>query len=113
MEKSERKLILVASLWLKNENIADFEAYERQAARVLEKHGGRIERAVRVEKRSDDEERATPFEIHVVSFPNRRKYADYQSDSETRKLSESRNNVVARTEIVAGYETKNYHESED
>lgn len=108
---TEPRLILIVSLWLKSENVSDFEVYERLAARILEKHGGRIERAVRVGKQIN--EKSAPFEIHVVSFPNERQYADYQSDSDARKLIESRNQIIARTEIVAGYETKNYHESED
>lgn len=111
MMETESELILIASIWLKSVNVAGFESYERQAARLLEKHGGRIERAVRPKKQTDDEN--APFEIHVVSFPNERKYADYQSDSETRELAEWRNEVIARTEIVAGYETKNYHPSKD
>lgn len=101
--------MLVISLWLKSENVADFEAYERQAARVLERHGGCIERAVRVIKQSDETD--APFEIHVVSFPNEQKFADYLADAETRQLADWRDRIIARTEILCGCEVNFYHES--
>ena len=98
VDESERKLIPVVSLWLKNENVADFEVCEGRAARVLEKHGGRIELAVRIKKQAGDA--GKPFEIHVVSFPNEKKFADYQADSETRRLAEQRDEIIARIEIL-------------
>lgn len=108
MKEAKRKLTLIISVWLKHENVSGFEAYERRAARLMEKHGGEIECAVRVRKQSDKSDE--PFEIHVVSFPNEKKFADYLADSETRKLAELRDGIIARTEIVAGCDTNIYHE---
>lgn len=108
MKEPERKLILVVSLWLKGENVSDFEDYERRAARLLARHGSKIERAVRIKKQSESGDE--PFEIHIVSFPNEEKFADYLADSETRKLAETRDRIIARTEIISGCDVKNYHE---
>lgn len=108
IEIGNQKLILVVSLWLKNETVAAFEDYERQAAKLLEKYGGRIERAVRIKKRAN--KKNGPFEIHIVSFPNEQKFADYKTDSETRKLAETRNEIIARTEILEGFEMSSNHE---
>lgn len=108
IETSNQKLILVVSLWLKNETVAAFEDYERRAAKLLEKYGGRIERAIRIKKWAN--EKNAPFEIHIVSFPNEQNFADYTADSETRKLAETRNEIIARTEILEGFEMSSYHE---
>ena len=108
--RPEPRFILIVSLWLKSGKISDFEAYERRAARILKKHGGRIERAVRVKKRSSETD--APFEIHVVSFPNERNFAKYQTDAETLEIAASRNDSIARTEIISGFETYDYHETE-
>jgi uncharacterized protein (DUF1330 family) len=106
--KTEQKLILIVSLWLKSKDVSDFEAYERQAVRLLKKHGGRIERAVRVKKQSDN--RDEPFEIHLVSFPNEKKFADYLADSEVRRSTGLRDKIIRRTEVISGYDVDIYHE---
>lgn len=108
VERTKRKIIFVVSLWLKSENISDFEAYERRAARLLAKHSGRIERAVRVKEPENND--GKPFEIHFVSFPNEQKFADYLADSETRELVGWRDKIIARTEIFSGYDISVYHE---
>jgi hypothetical protein len=41
--------VLVASLWIRDGRVAEFEAYERKAARIMRRHGGAIERAIRVD----------------------------------------------------------------
>lgn len=106
MRKTKQQLILIVSLWLKNENVSDFEAYERRAARLLAKHGGRIERAVRVKNqmgKADD-----PFEVHVVSFPDERNFAQYLDDAETRGLAVWRDKIISRTEIISGFDVMIY-----
>lgn len=40
------RLILIVSLWLKDLNVTEFEAFEREAARNMAKYGGQIERAI-------------------------------------------------------------------
>jgi len=60
-----RPVCLVVSLWLKGDDVAGFEAFERAAAGIMAKHGGRIENVVR---RSEPGE--GPFEVHVVTFPS-------------------------------------------
>lgn len=75
VEEKDQKLILIVSIWLKNQTIAVFEDYERQAAKLLEA-----------------------------------KFADYTADLETRKLAENRNEIIARTEILEGFEVSNYNE---
>lgn len=106
MKEGKRKLILVVSIWLKNENVSDFEAYERRAARLLEKHGGEIERAVRVKKQSESGDE--PFEIHVIEFPNEQSFTNYLADYERQKLAARRDEIIARTETIFGYDAELY-----
>lgn len=93
---------------INDERLAEFENYERQAAKLLEKHGGRIERAVRVENSTNAED--APFEIHFVSFPNEQKFADYLADSEMRQMADLRGQVIVRTVIFSGFDANFYHE---
>lgn len=103
----QKKLILIVSLWLKCDDVSDFESYERCAAQLLTRHGGRIERAIRVKNQSDKSDE--PFEIHVVSFPNEKKFADYPADSELRKLADWRDKIITRSEVISGYDVNIYH----
>jgi uncharacterized protein (DUF1330 family) len=102
-------LILVVSLWLKGADVAAFEAFERQAAQVMSRHGGVIERAIRVTRTTPDSEE--PFEIHVVRFPDEPSFAAYRADPETQQLAARRNEVIARTMVVAGYDVNTYLQS--
>ena len=106
MRETEQRFILIVSLWLKSDDVSAFEAYERRAARLLEKYSGRIERIVRVRKQTVEKD--APFEIHIVSFPNENKFADYLADSERGELADLRDRIIARTEIVFGFDVNYY-----
>jgi len=96
---------LVVSLWLKNGDIDRFEEFERAAVRIMAKHGGLIERAMRIGRSNVAD---APFEIHVTSFPDVAAYAAYQDDPETRELAALRGAVIARTVTHAGTEVHHY-----
>lgn len=100
----DERLILVVSLWPVPGEEATFEAFERDAARAMARHGGRIERVLRVEPGAPD----APREVHVVSFPDREALAAYQADGETRRLGSRREACIARTEVLAARDAAPY-----
>jgi antibiotic biosynthesis monooxygenase (ABM) superfamily enzyme len=91
--------IRVVSLWIHPGQEAAFEAFEREAARVMAKHGGQIDSAVRIERGGTGD---SPFEVHVVSFPDRAAADSYAVDPETVELRARRAQIVARTEVLEG-----------
>lgn len=100
------KLILVASLWLKDNDVAGFEDFERRAAVVMARHGGRIERAIRVDRTAATSD--APFEMHVVSFPDRAAFDAYRVDPATQALAPQREAVIARTAVLFGRDADPY-----
>ena len=96
---------LIASIWLKNGDVERFEAFERAAALVMGKHGGRIERAIRIGRSNVAD---APFEVHVTSFPDAAAYAAYQDDPDLRELAASRAAIIARMVVHAGSELPPY-----
>lgn len=64
-------------------------------------HGGRIERAFRVNAPSDSDE---PFEVHLVSFPDEAAFSAYRNDAQIVALAKERERLIARTEIWTGAE---------
>ena len=43
----QRPIYRVVSLWVRSGAVAEFEAYERKAARIMRKYGGSIEKVIR------------------------------------------------------------------
>ena len=97
------RVFRVVSLWLRDGDIAGFEAFERDAVRIMARHGGRIDNVVRIAR--PDEVCPTsdvPFEIHVVSFPDDDAFEAYAADPETEALRGRREQIISRTQVMAG-----------
>jgi uncharacterized protein (DUF1330 family) len=89
----------VVSLWIRPGATAEFEAYERKAARIMRKYGGTIEQVVRTGQEGSSE---NPFEIHVVSFPDQEKFTAYRADQEVLSMASEREAVIVQTIVVTG-----------
>lgn len=92
----DSRLTLVVLLFVEPDRVGEFEEFERQAATIMARHGGRIER--RIEVRTDgDPDR--PYEVHIVSFPDEHALDRYRADPEIRSLEALRERAIRRTEI--------------
>jgi len=96
----------LVSLWLRNDDVAAFEDFERRASRLMARHGGRIERVIRPVRGATDAD--TPFEIHVVSFADPQGFADYRSDPAVQELAADREKIISKTTAIEGYEAGGY-----
>jgi uncharacterized protein (DUF1330 family) len=93
-------LYILVRLWIHKGRETEFEAYESKVARIMERYGGIIERAIRpsgVSEGSDE-----PFEVHVLKFPSRELYDAYLNDAERRSLSEERAGIITNSDILVG-----------
>jgi len=98
-------MILVVTLTVRKAKIDKFRLFERHAASVIRKHGGRIERTIVVSSdRASDEQK----EVHLVSFPNEQAFTSYRGDAELLELIHLRDEAVVQTEILVGVEGPNY-----
>jgi uncharacterized protein (DUF1330 family) len=99
-------MVLVAILTVPVAAAAEFRDFERRAAAVLARHGGRIEQAVVVPGDG------TLFrEVHLVRFPGPDAYAAYRADPDLAALASLRARVVTHTELLAGEDGPRYHEA--
>jgi len=89
-------VVVVASLWVRPGRLAEFEAYERKAARILDRYGASIERTVRFGAAD------APTEIHVVHFPSLATFEAYRNDAELKALAEERAAAIEKTSIAVG-----------
>lgn len=101
---------LVVSLWIHPGQEAAFEEFEREAARRMARHGGRIDAAVRTAPNgvATGPEEATAYEVHIVSFPDKAAADSYANDPENLAAREERAGIVLLTMVVPGREAGPY-----
>jgi antibiotic biosynthesis monooxygenase (ABM) superfamily enzyme len=99
----------IVSLWIHPGQEAAFEAFEREAARIMARHGGQIDYAVRMSPlEGAGPNDATPHEIHAVSFPDKAAADAYAGDPDTLAQREKRARIISRTVLMAGREAGPY-----
>jgi uncharacterized protein (DUF1330 family) len=108
MEESQDTagIVLLAKLFVHPGREVEFRQFETQAAQIMRKYGGRIERVIRPTSASPGE--VLPHEIHLVSFPSMAQFEAYRSDSDLAQLGPLRQAAIAKTEIVIGEEGEPY-----
>jgi uncharacterized protein (DUF1330 family) len=100
-----RVITLVAILTVRRDALDRFRAFERHAAAVMARHGGRIERTVVVSPEGSPE---LVKEVHIVTFPDERAYAAYREDPRRGELAHLRDESVVHTETLVGEDGPDY-----
>ena len=92
-------MTLVAIITVRKAAVDKFRAFESHAAKVMKKHGGRIERTVVVVADGSPE---LIREIHVVTFPSEAAFTAYRKDEQLAELAHLRDQSVVHTELFVG-----------
>jgi hypothetical protein len=98
-------MTLVAILSVRREALEMFRAFERHAAGVMARHGGRIERTVVA---SPEDAPGLVKEVHVVTFPDAQAFLAYRDDPRLRELAHLRDASVVHTEVLVGEDGPDY-----
>jgi uncharacterized protein (DUF1330 family) len=93
------RLTLVVLLFTEPEGQVEFEQFETNAARIMKRYGGAIERRISLSSRSDPSE---PQEVHVLTFPDRESFDRYRNDPELQALAGLRRKTIRDTIIWSG-----------
>lgn len=96
---SNPRLILVVTLEVRKDAAVAFAQFETQAAAILSRWDGRIERVIRLDEGARGE---TFREVHVVSFPDGDAFDGYRRDPELAALKSLRDGAIVNTEIARG-----------
>jgi len=99
-------ILLLVNVWLKNNDVDAFPAFESKVAKIQARHGAKIERAIRLD--NPDQDPTVPFAVHVVRFASREQLAAYRADAAMRELASERGRIIARTTIVEGRDVDLY-----
>ena len=90
-------MIIVATMTVRRDALGTFRSFERQAAAIMAKYGGAIERTVVVDNGSGPLQ-----EIHFVSFPGEQAFIAYRTDEDLQRLAPLREQSIISTEIARG-----------
>jgi len=99
-------IVLVVSLFIHPGREAEFRRFETEAARIMRRHGGRIDRVIRPTGAAAGG--SSPHEIHLVSFASAAAFDAYRADPELRALATLRESAISRTEVTTGVEGEPY-----
>ena len=99
-------LVAIVSLFIHPGREEEFRHFEAAAARIIRRHGGRIERAIT--PRALPQGGPPPHEIHVAWFPGPAQFEAYRNDPDLAALGPLRAAAIARTEIVISDEAEPY-----
>jgi hypothetical protein len=101
-----RPIVLLVQLFIHPGRAAEFHRFETEAARIMRRHGGRIDRVIRPTGPVRDH--PLPHEIHLVSFRSGVGFEAYRADPELKALGSLRESAIARTEVLEGTEGEPY-----
>ena len=94
-------ITLVVALFIHPGRSAEFESFETQAAQIMSRVGGRIERRIACSTKDDP---SAPDEVHLVTFPDLDSYNRYRESSELQALASLRAVAIRKTIVWRGFE---------
>ena len=99
-------VVLVVCLFIRPGRNVAFREFETEAARIMQRYGGLIDRVIRPTVSTGGN--VLPHEIHIVSFPSLERFEAYQQDQHLAELTSLRQYAIARTEVTIGEEGDPY-----
>lgn len=96
------KYLVAATLWVRAGEELEFRRFEKISLAIAARHSGRLLHAARLSSTARGEE--TPYELHLLAFEGAQEFAEFRSDPESLALDSFRKRVIAKAEIVTGYE---------
>ena len=97
--RMQKKLTIVASLFIHPGREADFEQFETAAESIMQRHGGRLERRIGLPASADPNQ---PHEVHLVTFPDQQSFERYRADADLQALAQLRTRAIRHTTIWIG-----------
>lgn len=92
------RYFVIAQLWIKSDRAAAFEAFEKKAAAAMAEFDGRIDTVIRHAEQDEN----SPFETHLLSFPDETAFRAYLTSESAQKLAEERKDVIEKSLVFPG-----------
>ena len=89
-------MLLMITVAVLRSELESFRTYEHEAARIMKKHGGALERSLVLRTKPEEPHK----EVHLVSFPSEDAYHSSRANPELAAFQALREVSVLRTELV-------------
>ena len=89
-------MLLHVVLSVRRDSLDAFREFEHEAARIMKKHGGSLERVL-VQHTPEHEPHR---EVHIVSFPSEDAYRAYRASPELAAFQPLREQSVVKTDLI-------------
>jgi uncharacterized protein (DUF1330 family) len=97
-------MLLHVTLHVRRDAIDTFREFEHEAARILRKHGGELERVLVLRTPESEPYR----EVHVLSFPSADAYEAYRVSPELAAFMPMRERSVVKTDVCHASDAERY-----
>jgi uncharacterized protein (DUF1330 family) len=98
-------MTLVVILTVRRGQLEIFRAFEAQAAAIMARYGGAIERTVVIPPGTGSD---LLREVHIVTFPDAAAFVSYREDPDLHRAAPMREVSVEETEILVGEDGPDY-----
>jgi len=98
-------MTLVVILTVRRGQLEAFRAFETQAAAIMGRYGGAIERTVVIPPGQED---GSLREVHIVTFPDPAAFVAYREDPDLHRVQPLREMSVVETEVLVGEDGPDY-----
>src|SRR4051794_24694695 len=101
----ENKLSMIVALFCNPGSEDLFEQFESAAASIMRRYLGSIERRVRI---APNVENSSPYEVHLVTFPDEHAFDRYRADPDLIALADLRARAIHKTIVWRGSQLPNW-----
>jgi len=103
MPDTQSPEVYVVLIWVNPGQLETLHEYERQAAPLIERHGGEFKTVMSVSGVGDGSgfDRA-PDEVHVLEFPDADAFSRYRADPDSQAIGHLRDASVERAIFLQG-----------
>lgn len=88
------RVAIVVAIHINTGREVEFERFETAVAKIMQRHGGTLERRIAMAPGSDA---SHPHEVHIVTFPERAALDRYRADPEFKALAALRAEAIRET----------------
>ncbi len=96
-----KPIFLTVLLYIHSGEEKTFVDYESKVLPLLDPHGGRLEKRLRI---SDQAEAEKPFEVHLIQFPSEDAFQAFQEDPIRKQWTSLGERAIRRVVIWKGWE---------
>ena len=104
-QDAQQSFVIVAIMTLHSGSMNLFRDHEMEAAVLMARYGGAIERTITEEP---PDTHSAVREVHIITFPSAEAFQSYRADPDLARLADLRIAAIAHTQLIVGRDGPDY-----